>query len=215
MRLIIGNKNYSSWSFRVWLTLKVHDLAFEEDLRTFDVENEYADFFEFAPHGKVPVLIDGDFTIWETLSILEYLSEKFPEVGLWPSDAAARAKARSISNEMHAGFLALKAACPMNMRRRIEPVPIDRAVKKDIARIEQIWADCLEAHGGPFLFGEAFTIADGMFAPIVNRFAIYELSDHAATRAYSDTLTALPAWSEWAEASAKEPWVVGIDEVYA
>lgn len=215
MRLIIGNKNYSSWSLRVWLTLKAHNIAFEEDLRTFDVENEYADFFEFAPHGKVPVLIDGDLTIWETLSILEYLAEKFPEAGLWPSDAAARAKARSLSNEMHAGFLALRAACPMNMRRRIEPVPIDRAVKKDIARIEQIWADCLKTYGGPFLFGETFTIADGMFAPIVNRFAIYELSNHTATRAYSDTLTALPAWSEWADASAKEPWVVDIDEVYA
>lgn len=215
MRLIIGNKNYSSWSLRVWLTLKVHNIAFEEDLRTFDVENEYADFFEFAPHGKVPVLIDGDLTIWETLSILEYLAEKSPDAGLWPNNAAARAKARSISNEMHAGFPALRAACPMNMRRRIEPVPIDRAVKKDIARIEQIWADCLETYGGPFLFGETFTIADGMFAPIVNRFAIYKLSDHAATRAYSDTLTALPAWREWADASAKEPWVVDIDEVYA
>ncbi|MEM7701548.1 MAG: glutathione S-transferase family protein [Pseudomonadota bacterium] len=215
MRLIIGNKNYSSWSLRVWLTMKVHNIAFEEDLRTFDVESEYADFFEFAPHGKVPVLIDGDLTIWETLSILEYLADKFPEAGLWPNDAAARAKARSISNEMHAGFLALRAACPMNMRRRIEPVPIDRAVKKDIVRIEQIWADCLETYGGPFLFGETFTIADGMFAPIVNRFAIYELSNHAATRAYSDTLTALPAWGEWADASAKEPWVVDIDEVYA
>ncbi|MEO0464609.1 MAG: glutathione S-transferase family protein [Pseudomonadota bacterium] len=215
MKLIIGNKNYSSWSFRVWLTLKVHGIAFEEDLRTFDVENDYADFFEFAPHGKVPVLIDGKLTVWETLAILEYLAEKAPEANLWPADPAVRAKARSICNEMHAGFLALRAACPMNMRRRIEPVPIDGAVKKDVARIEQIWADCLEAHGGPFLFGSTFTIADGMYAPIVNRFAIYELSDHPATRAYSDTLTNLPAWREWAEASAKESWVVDIDEVYA
>lgn len=103
----------------------------------------------------------------------------------------------------------------MNIRRRIESVPIDRAVKKDVARIEQIWADCLETYGGPFLFGDSFTIADGMYAPIVNRFAIYELSDHPATRAYSDALIELPAWREWTEASANEPWVVEIDEVYA
>lgn len=215
MKLFIGNKNYSSWSFRVWLTLKVHDIAFEEDLRPFDVENEYADFFEFAPHGKVPTLFDDGLTVWETMAILEYLAEKFPQEQLWPADAKRRAEARAISNEMHAGFLSLRAACPMNMRRRIEPIPIDKVVKKDIARIEQIWADCLSKHGGPFLFGERFTIADGMYAPIVNRSAIYELSSHPAVDAYSATLTALPAWQEWAEASSKEPWTVDIDEVYA
>ncbi len=215
MKLIIGNKNYSSWSFRVWLTLRVHGIEFEEDLRTFDVENEYADFFEFAPHGKVPVLVDNGLTVWETMAILEYLAEKYPSAGLWPEDPLHRAEARSISNEMHAGFMALRAACPMNMRRRIEPVPIDRAVNKDVARIEQIWADCLAKHGGPYLFGDTFTIADGMFAPIVNRLAIYELSDHPAVKSYSETLSDLQAWKDWAEASAKEPWTVDIDEVYA
>jgi len=215
MKLIIGNKNYSSWSFRVWLTLKVLGIDFEEDLRTFDVENEYADFFEFAPHGKVPVLVDEGHTVWETMAILEYLAEKFPDAALWPDDSLHRAEARSIANEMHAGFLALRAACPMNMRRKIETIPIDRAVKKDIARIEQIWDECLKQHRGPFLFGKRFTIADGMFAPIVNRFAIYELSDHPAVKAYSETLSTLPAWKSWAADSAKEPWVVDIDEVYA
>ncbi|MEM6914403.1 MAG: glutathione S-transferase, partial [Pseudomonadota bacterium] len=127
MKLFIGNKNYSSWSFRVWLTMRVCGIDFAEDLRPFDVENEYADFFEFAPHGKVPVLLDGNETIWETLSILEYLAERFPQSRLWPEDPALRSDARSIANEMHGGFLALRAACPMNMRRKIESVPIDRA----------------------------------------------------------------------------------------
>lgn len=215
MKLYIGNKNYSSWSFRVWLTLKANDIPFEEDLRPFDVENEYADFFEFAPHGKVPVLIDGGETVWESLSILEYLAERFPDKGLWPSDPKIRADARSIAHEMHAGFMPLRAACPMNIRRKIEAVPVDRAVKKDVTRIETTWAERLARHGGPFLYGEQFTIADGMYAPIVNRFEIYELSKHPAVLAYSKTLKAMPAWKDWEAASRKETWVVDIDEVYA
>ncbi len=215
MKLLIGNKNYSSWSLRVWMVMKMHNIEFVEDLRTFDVENEYADFFEFAPHGKVPVLIDDGMTVWETLSILEYLSDKFPTIGLWPQDRGTRAEARSIANEMHGGFFALRSACPMNMRRKIEALPVDRAVRKDVARIEQIWSDCLDRHGGPFLFGEAYSIADGMYAPIVNRLAIYELSEHPAVKRYSDTITQLEPWKEWAQASAQEPWVVDIDEVYA
>ncbi|QUL37632.1 glutathione S-transferase family protein [Erythrobacter sp. JK5] len=215
MKLYIGNKNYSSWSLRVWLTMKVKGIDFEEDLRAFDVENEYADFFEFAPHGKVPVLTHNGLTVWETLAILEYLAEQFPEARLWPADRSARAEARCIANEMHAGFMALRAACPMNMRRRVEAVPTDRHVRKDVARIESIWSGCLDRFGGPFLFGKDFTIADGMFAPIVNRLAIYELSEHHAVRAYSETITGLEPWKAWEAASRQEPWVVDIDEVYA
>jgi len=215
VKLFIGNKNYSSWSFRVWLTLRVKGIAFTEDLRPFDVANEYADYAEFSPTLKVPVLQDGSETVWESLSILEYIAEKFPDAGLWPDTPADRAFARSMSNEMHAGFMALRAACPMNMRRKIEPIPLDRAIKKDIARVEQIWAQCLETYGGPFLMGREFTIADGMDAPVVNRFQIYELSDAPAVKAYTKTLTALEPWIEWAAASEKEEWVVDIDEVYA
>ncbi|MEL6828048.1 MAG: glutathione S-transferase family protein [Pseudomonadota bacterium] len=215
MKLFIGNKNYSSWSYRVWLTLKVKGIDFSEDLRPFDVENDYADYAEFSPTLKVPVLLDEDETVWESLSILEYIAEKFPDAGLWPKGRKARAIARSLSNEMHAGFLALRAACPMNMRRKIEPIPLDQAIKKDIARVEQIWTECLEAYGGPFLMGGEFTIVDGMFAPVVNRFQIYELSQAPAVRAYSKTLTSLDPWKEWVVASEKEPWVVDIDEVYA
>ncbi|MEM6908743.1 MAG: glutathione S-transferase family protein [Pseudomonadota bacterium] len=215
MKLYIGNKNYSSWSLRVWLTMKVCGVPFEEDLRPFDVANNYADFFEFAPHGKVPVLNDAGVTVWETLAILEYLADRFPRNGLWPADPRVKADARSIANEMHGGFMALRGACPMNMRRKIERIAIDEAVRKDIVRIEAIWDERLAAHGGPFLYGKDFTIADGMYAPVVNRLAIYQLSDHPAVRAYSDAITALPAWQEWADASAQEPWVVDIDEVYA
>lgn len=215
MKLFIGNKNYSSWSYRVWLTLKVKGIDFSEDLRPFDVENDYADYAEFSPTLKVPVLLDEDATVWESLSILEYIAEKFPDAGLWPKGRKERAHARSISNEMHAGFLALRAGCPMNMRRKIEPIPLDQAIRKDIARVEQIWTECLEDYGGPFLMGSEFTIADGMFAPVVNRFQIYALSEVPAVTAYSNTLTTLPPWQEWAVASREEPWVVDIDEVYA
>lgn len=215
MKLFIGNKNYSSWSYRVWLTLKMKGIPFTEDLRPFDVENEYADYAEFSPTLKVPVLLDESTTVWESLSILEYVAEKFPDAGLWPTNSADRVYARSISHEMHAGFLALRAACPMNMRRKIEQIPPDKAVRKDIARVEQIWAKSLENYGGPFLMGREFTIADGMYAPVVNRFHIYDLSNASAVNAYTKTLTALEPWIEWAEASEKEEWVVDIDEVYA
>ncbi len=215
MKLYIGNKNYSSWSYRVWLTLKTKNIPFEEELRPFDVENEYADFFEFSPTGKVPVLIDEGQTLWESLAILEYLAEKYPETGLWPKEAEARAHARCIAHEMHGGFMALRAACPMNMRRRIEPITLDKAVKRDVTRVETIWSECLETYGGPFLFGENYTIADGMYAPVVNRLQIYELSSTQAVRRYTETLTSLDAWKEWNTAAHAEEWVVDIDEVYA
>ncbi|MEZ5920092.1 MAG: glutathione S-transferase family protein [Parvularculaceae bacterium] len=212
MKLYIGNKNYSSWSLRVWLTMKVADIPFQEDLRPFDVENEYADFFEFAPHGKVPVLEHDGGTVFETLAILEYLAELFPGKNLWPEDRTARAQARCISNEMHAGFTALRAACPMNMRRKPGAIELPAGVDKDVRRIEAIWDDCLSRSGGPFLFGE-YSIADGMFAPIVNRLEIYELSDAGATRAFAKAIKSLKPWREWVAASRDEPWVVDIDEV--
>ncbi|MEL6187118.1 MAG: glutathione S-transferase family protein, partial [Myxococcota bacterium] len=176
MKLYIGNKNYSSWSFRPWMALSVHEIPFEEVLRPFDVENDFADFFEFSPTGKVPVLEDGAIKVWESLAIMEYVAERSPEKGLWPKDPARRAWARSVAHEMHAGFLALRGACPMNMRRRVEALAVDDAVRKDVRRIEAIWTETLKASGGPYLFGETYTIADAMYAPVVNRFEIYQLS---------------------------------------
>jgi len=212
MKLFIGNKNYSSWSFRVWLTMKVRNIEFEENLRPFDVANDYADFFTFSPTGKVPVLQHKGSTIYESLSILEYLAELYPKKNLWPEEQITRSNARCIANEMHAGFTALRAACPMNMRRKISRIELSEATVKDIHRIETIWTECLKKSGGPYLFGK-YSIADGMYAPIVNRFQIYELSHSDVVSTYTKTMTALPAWQEWNKASHAESWVVEIDEV--
>lgn len=209
--LIIGNKNYSSWSFRPWLAMKVKEVPFKETLSPFDEDNDSIHFLEFSPTKKVPVLKDGDTVIWESLAILEYLADLFPERGFWPSDRKARGLARSISNEMHAGFAALRIECSMNMRREVRAIEVSDAVRKDVARIEAIWEDCLAASGGPFLFGE-FSNADAMYAPVVNRLHRYELSQTPAVLAYSEAMTALPAWQTWEAAGKAEPWIVEADE---
>jgi len=167
MHLFIGNKNYSSWSFRPWIAMKAKGVDFAETLVPFDDEGGNPKFREFSPTGKVPTLVDGDLTIWESLAILEYLHDKFPGHGFWPSDQKARALARAVANEMHGGFGGLRSQCPMNMRRELWAIEISDQTRKDVARIEILWADCLEKSGGPFLFGE-FCNADAMFAPVVN-----------------------------------------------
>ncbi len=216
MKLYIGNKNYSSWSLRVWLAMKINGVSFTTDLRPFDVENDYLDFYAFSPSGKVPVLVDEGNTIWESLAILEYLAEKYPDKPWWPQDAEDKIKARCLANEMHAGFMALRSAYPMNIRRKHAAIEIDEslhyAVGKDLKRVKQIWTECLQASGGPFLFGD-FSIADAMYAPLVNRLQIYQLVDDPTVAQYCQTITELPDWQAWAAASAAESWVVDIDEV--
>ena len=211
MKLYIGNKNYSSWSFRPWLGLRVKDIPFEEVLVPFDMENGNPEFIKFSPTGKVPCLQDGDLTVPESLAILEYAAELFPEKALWPDDIGVRAHARAVSHEMHGGFGSLRNECPMNMRRKHEAIDVSDGVRKDVARIETIWAECLERYGGPFLFGE-FTIADAMFAPVVNRLEIYQLSNSDSVKQYSVAMKSLPAWKEWDNAGRAEPWVVDEDE---
>ncbi|MCB1384352.1 MAG: glutathione S-transferase family protein [Nitratireductor sp.] len=211
MRLHIGNKNYSSWSFRPWIAMKAKGVAFEEVLTPFDDEGGNPKFREFSPTGKVPTLVDGDLTVWESLAILEYLAERFPDAGFWPADRAARAHARAVANEMHGGFSALRSACPMNMRRDIRPIAVSDGVRKDVARIETLWADCLKTYGGPFLFAD-FSNADAMFAPVVNRLEKYALSDHPAVIAYSEAMKSHPAWIEWRDAALAESWIVPADE---
>ncbi|MCB1421479.1 MAG: glutathione S-transferase family protein [Nitratireductor sp.] len=211
MRLYIGNKNYSSWSFRPWIAMKVKEIEFEEVLVPFDDEGGNPKFREFSPSGKVPTLVDGDLTIWESLAILEYLAERFPEKTFWPRETAARAMARAVANEMHGGFGGLRSECPMNMRREIRAIEVSDSVRRDVARIEKLWSDCLETSGGPFLFGE-FSNADAMFAPVVNRLEKYALSEHPAVAAYTKAMKALPAWIEWEEAGIAEPWIVPADE---
>lgn len=212
LRLFIGNKNYSSWSFRPWIALKVKGIAFAEELVPFDFDNGNQAYARFSPSGKVPVLKDGETTIWDSLSILEYLAEIHPEAGLWPDDAGQRAVARSISAEMHSGFAALRHECPMNMRRKRGAITISDACRRDVARIAAIWTEQLSKSGGPFLFGE-FTAADAMFAPVVNRFDVYELSDAGDIRAYMSAIQSFDAWSEWEAASRAEPWTVEAEEV--
>ena len=174
LQLVIGNKNYSSWSFRPWLAMKVARIAFEETVIPLDAPDFKSRLTALSGAGKVPVLIEGDTRVWESLAILEYLAEKFPEASLWPRDAQARAHARAISAEMHAGFQALRRELPMNMRRPVKPHPLAVDAAADVARIEAIWSDCRRrfGQGGPFLYG-AFGAADAMYAPVVSRFHTY------------------------------------------
>jgi len=211
LQLFIGNKNYSSWSFRPWIALTQKDIAFRETLVPFDFENGNPDFAAFSPSRKVPVLKDGDLTVWDSLAILEYVAELYPEAGLWPEKSADRARARAVSAEMHSGFADLRGACPMNMRNRSGLSDFSAGVKADVARIVDIWQDCLDRSGGPFLFGD-FTIADAMYAPVVSRFTTYPLTTAAVADAYRVTLTGTSAWQAWEAEAVKEPWQVSLNE---
>ena len=214
MKLIIGNKNYSSWSFRPWIGLKAAGIAFDEEVIPLYVEGSKEKILAHSPAGKVPVLIDGATHVWESLAILEYAAEKFPAAQLWPSDPAARAHARTISTEMHAGFAALRNECGMAMWRPHLRKELSDDAKANITRIQALWADTRARFGaaGPFLFGR-FCAADAMYAPVVSRFHTYGVEVGGATRDYMRAITALPEWSEWREAARREPWVIPQDEI--
>lgn len=214
LHLIIGNKNYSSWSFRPWFAMKVTSIEFQETVISLETTDFKARITKMSGAGKVPVLIDGDVNIWESLAILEYLAEKFPAAGLWPRDAAARAHARAICSEMHAGFQPLRRQLPMNVWRPVIPRQIDPDAQADVARIDAIWNECRSRFGaaGPFLYG-AFGAADAMYAPVVWRFHTYAVEVSATARDYMHALMALPAWKEWRDAAHREPWVLPHDEV--
>ena len=216
LKLIIGNKNYSSWSFRPWIAMKVAGIAFEETVISLDAADFKAHVGSVSGTGKV--LIDNDVQVWESLAILEYLAEKFSNAGLWPAHAAARAHARVVANEMHAGFLPLRRLLPMNMWRPVIKRELTPEAAVNVARIEAIWNDCRARFGqktnkaGPFLFGR-FGAADAMYAPVVARLHTYAVAVGAGARAYMDAMMALPAWREWHDAAVKEPWVLAADEV--
>jgi glutathione S-transferase len=210
LKLVIGNKNYSSWSMRPWLALRASDIAFEEvfiPLYTGAADKQR--ILDFTPAGKVPVLIDGDVAIWDSLAIIEYAAERFPEAQLWPADAAPRAHARSISAEMHSGFMALRNECGMNLHRPVGAIALSTDARADVARVQRIWIDCRERYGksGPFLFGE-FGGADAMFAPVVHRFRTYAISVAPEVRAYMDAMMSLPAFREWTAAALAETLVI-------
>ncbi len=210
LKLVIGNKNYSSWSMRPWVAMRASNVAFEEIfIPLYTTKADKDRILSFSRSGKVPVLIDGDVTVWDSLSIIEYVAERFPETRLWPEDRARRAHARSISAEMHSSFLPLRNECGMNLHRPVRPVPLSDDARADIARIEQIWVECRERYGatGPYLFG-AFTAADAMFAPVVHRFRTYAINIGPEAKAYMEAMMALPAFQDWTKAALAETLVI-------
>jgi len=221
MQLYIGNKNYSSWSLRPWLLMKHAGIAFDEvPLRlSFEAGSPFKTALAVvAPSGKVPVLVDEGFAVWDTLAIAEYLAEKFPEKSLWPAATKARARARSLCAEMHGGFQALRGGCPMNIEAELPEVGArllrdEPGLVQDLARITAMWQRQFDETGGPFLFG-AFTIVDAYFAPVVTRIRTYVLPVPAVVAAYVDRIFALPAMQQWVAQARAEHDFLAFDEPY-
>jgi glutathione S-transferase len=211
MKLIIGNKNYSSWSFRPWIAMKLAGIAFEERVISLNDPDFKRAIAPVSQNGKVPALDDDGVHVWESLAILEYLAEKFPQAGLWPADARARAHARAVAAEIHGGFVALRSECPMNFWRPVKRRELSADALANVARVDAMWSECQARYGGPFLFG-AFGAADAMYAPVVSRLHTYAVEVGERARAYMGAVMALPAWREWKEAALKEPWVLPDDE---
>ena len=216
-RLVIGNKNYSSWSLRAWLLLTEARIPFEEVCLSLGTPQFAEQIGRYTPTGRVPVLLDSTgpepFAVWDTLAIAEYLSEAEPDRRLWPVDRLARARARSMCAEMHAGFAALRSALPMNVAAHLPGCGWSVAVQDDIDRLVAMWRACLVAHGGPLLFGR-FSVADAFFAPVVSRFATYAIELPSDIAAYRDRVLALEGMRAWAVAAAAESAFVREDEPY-
>lgn len=204
MKLVIGDKNYSSWSMRPWLVLKHFGIAFEEVMVLLNEAESKASILEHSPSGKVPCLIaDDGVTVWDSLAICETLAERYPQHAMWPRDAIARGHARSVSAEMHSGFGALRNNMWMNIRASFPGKGATPEALADIARIDEIWSECLQTYSGPFLFGE-FTIADAMYAPVVMRFNTWQPKLSEAALAYSRRVTAQPAVKAWIDDALQE-----------
>jgi glutathione S-transferase len=206
LTLVIGNKNYSSWSLRPWLALTHHKIPFEEVIIPIHTPETPAAIAKYSPAGKVPVLVDGETVIWESIAILEYLAERFPDAKLWPADLVARAHARAISSEMHSGFSALRQHCPMNLKRK-RARALTPEVDADVRRITEMWRDARARFGagGDFLFG-AFSAADCMYAPVATRFVSYGIDVDPVSAAYVEAIYALPAFKDWQQAAFEETW---------
>jgi glutathione S-transferase len=207
--IYIGNKNYSSWSLRAWLMMKASGAPFEEVLIPLYTPISRDEIIRHSPSGKVPALCHGEVTVWESLAIGEYLAERFPAARLWPADPAARAVARAVSTEMHAGFADLRRHLPMNLRSSFPGRGVTPEVQLDLNRIAALWRDCRKRFGagGGYLFGH-FTIADAMYAPVVSRLRTYKVELEGEAQAYADSLWAYPPLQEWAAAARHEPMVV-------
>ncbi|MBS0254347.1 MAG: glutathione S-transferase family protein [Proteobacteria bacterium] len=217
MKLIIGNRNYSSWSLRGWLALKQSGLPFDTVVAPLfgdDWPQRQRDADLLPGGGRVPVLWDGETVVWDSLAVLEYLADKVGRERFWPRDDAARALARSMVAEMHSGFAALRSNCPQNLRRRVEGHPIDEATRGDVLRILTLWAEARSrfGSGGPFLFG-TFSAADIFYAPVVGRFLTYGVAVPGFALTYMDALWDHPWLGEWLEAARAESWTIAQYEV--
>jgi glutathione S-transferase len=222
MKLYIANKNYSSWSMRPGVMLKQAGIAHEEVMVRFDGFDAQSQFKQtlkdINPVGKVPVLVDGDIVVWDTLAIAEYVAEKFPEKKLWPTAVADRARARSICAEMHSGFMGIRSACPMNIDADLPEIGAlalrdKEALRQDLKRIDSLFSSLLKQHKGPMLFGE-FTIPDAYFAPVVMRIKTYALPVSAETQAYMDRLCAMPGVKAWIDGALAEKDFIDIEEPF-
>ncbi len=213
MKLVIGDKNYSSWSMRPWVLMTHFGLPFEEVLIELDQPGTKDAILAFSSSGKVPCLVtDEAVAVWDSLAIAETLAERFPQHAMWPRDANVRAQARSVSAEMHSGFGELRTHMPMAIRTIKPGAGATPGALADVARIDALWCACLDASGGPFLFGE-FSIADAMFAPVVMRFNSYQPPLSAQAAAYAQRVTALPAVAAWIDAARRETHRIGHDEL--
>jgi len=222
LKLYIGNKNYSSWSMRPWVLLRQAGIDFEEVMVRFDGFGPEAQFKQLIapinPVGKVPVLVHDGLVVWDTLAIAEYLAEQFPEHGLWPSERAARARARSLCAEMHSGFAALRSACPMNIEAQLPDIGAlalrDKpAVRADLQRLCSMWSQLLAEHGGPMLFGR-FSVADAYFAPVLMRIRTYALPVPDDVAAYLERVCALPGVQAWIEGALAERDFIDFEEPF-
>lgn len=212
--IVLGNRNYSSWSLRPWLVLKHLGVSFDEVIVPLMQDNFKEELLKHSPSGKVPVLkVDGQ-EIWDSLAICEYLNESYPDAHLWPQDDTARAVARSVSYEMHSGFFEIRNGMPMNVRRTIDGFEPSSLCQVEIKRIEEIWTSCRERFGGngDYLFGD-FSIADAMFAPVVSRFKSYGIAVNPTCQMYMETILQMPTMQEWTEDAIGEEWVIDVAEL--
>lgn len=222
LKLFVGNKNYSSWSMRPWVLMRQAGIDFEEHMvrfDSFDADSRFKQTLaDLSPTGKVPLLVDGDLAVWDTLAIAEYLAEQYPQKNLWPKDKAARAQARSVCAEMHSGFSGLRNLCPMNIEASLPEVGAllwrDKPeIRSEVQRIVQMWSGLLEAHGGPMLFGD-FTIADAYFAPVCMRFRTYMLPLPISIADYVGRVSDLPGVAAWIEGALAEKDFLDFEEPY-